>query len=263
MREQLKTLKLPPKIRDAETKESLTDYSENFDNVSFDLIYVKGGEFKMGDTESSNEQPIHDVNVPDFYIGKHLVTQKLWRAVMKKSPNKLHFKNCDECPVEGISWDDIHEFLIELNKITDKDYRLPSEAEWEYAARGGIYNKNCEYAGSNDLDKVAWFASNAEGTTHPVGLKKANELGIYDMSGNLWEWIRDKWHNNYDRAPSDGSPWEEGDESNRVYRGGGWDFYPFDCRVALRSFDAPSDRNQNIGFRLACNIPEKNKQPSP
>ena len=128
---------------------------------------------------------------------------------------------------------------------------MPSEAEWEYAARGGIKSKGYKYAGSNNIDEVAEYEGNNDKSTKPVGGKKANELGIYDMSGNVWEWCQDKWHDSYKNALSDGSAWESGNSSKRAHRGGSWYYYADGCRVAFRYGNAPDNRNSALGFRLA------------
>jgi formylglycine-generating enzyme required for sulfatase activity len=154
--------------------------------------------------------------------------------------------------VERVSWNDIQEFLSKLNAKTGKTYRLPTEAEWEYAARGGSQSRGYKYAGSNSLDEVAWYTDNSGSKTHPVGQKKANELGLYDMSGNVWEWCADDWHGSYSGAPSTGRAWIDSPRaSSRVFRGGGWDGGARYCRVSYRGNYTPSFRGSALGFRLA------------
>jgi len=159
---------------------------------------------------------------------------------MGSDPPKLRFKGCDECPVERVSWNDIQEFIKTLNQKTGKKYRLPTEAEWEFAARGGANGSSTKYAGSNNIDEVGWYTSNSGSKTRPVGGKKANELGIFDMSGNVWEWCEDDWHDNYNGAPTDGRAWIDSPRGNRrVLRGGSWSGNSGYCRVSNRSRDYP------------------------
>lgn len=219
-------------------------------NTFVEMVFVKGGTFKMGSKDNVSEKPIHSVTLSDFYLGKYPVTQKQWQEIMGSNPS--YFKGCDDCPVEQVSWDDVQEFLQKINeKFPGQNYRLPSEAEWEYAARGGQQSKGYSYAGSDRLGEVAWYRSNSDGT-HPVGGKKANELGIYDLSGNVWEWCQDVWHDTYQGAPNNGSAWiSAGDQSWRVLRGGAWYLNDFNCRSTHRY--GSNRLYYVIGFRLARN----------
>jgi formylglycine-generating enzyme required for sulfatase activity len=218
-----------------------------------DMVFVQGGTFQMGspnnDTEAySDEKPQHEVTVRDFEIGKYPVTQKLWQEIMGANPS--HFKGCDDCPVENVSWDDVQEFLKKLNtRYPGKTYRLPTEAEWEYAARGGRQSKGFVYAGSNDLKEVGWFSENSGSKTHPVGGKNANELGLHDMSGNVWEWCGD-WYGTYPSGDQT-NPTGPTEGSYRVGRGGSWGHEARRCRVSRRDDDTPDYRGSNLGFRLA------------
>jgi len=214
------------------------------------MVKVKGGTFQMGSNDGeSNEKPIHSVTVSDFYIGKYEVTQKEWVAIMGSNPSKYQG---DNLPVEQVSWDDCQEFIKKLNVKTGKSYRLPSEAEWEYAARGGSKSKDYKYSGSNDLSAVAWFADNSGSNTHLVGQKQANELGIYDMTGNIWEWCSD-WYGDYSSG-SQANPKGVSSGSYRLLRGGSFndDDPPRNgcCRVAYRLANTPSNRYDTHGFRL-------------
>ena len=159
-------------------------------------------------------------------------------------------------PVERVSWEDAQIFIKKLNGITGKHFRLPSEGEWEYAARGGPHKSPYRYAGSDKLKEVGWFASNSHGETKPVGLKAPNELGLYDMSGNVWEWCEDDWHVDYQKAPDNGSAWIDSPDrgSLRVNRGGGYFDDAQGCRVSSRDFNTPSYRYRDLGFRLALSL---------
>lgn len=208
--------------------------------VSFDMVKVDGGEFMMGSYEGDNdEQPVHTERVGTFYMGKTEVTQKLWTAVMGSNPSRFRGENL---PVENVSWFDCQEFVERLSRLTGRIFRLPSEAEWEYASKGGSRSRNYKYSGSNDLYRVGWYNENSSGTTHPVGMKLDNELGIFDMSGNVWEWCSDNYSSSYSSPRN--SPY-------RVNRGGSWNNSPENCRSANRSNNSPGDRNDNLGLRLA------------
>ncbi len=196
------------------------------------------------------------VRIPgkNFEIGKYEVTQGEWRAVMGNNPS--HFGSCgDTCPVENVSWNDAQAYIQKLNAGTGKQYRLPTEAEWEYACYGG---SQTEYCGGDDVDSVAWhggfFGGNSGEQTHPVGQKQANGYGLYDMSGNVWEWVEDSYHDSYSGAPTDGTAWG-GDGAKRVLRGGSWYGGPQDARAADRDRGEPAGRSFSFGFRLARMLP--------
>ncbi len=247
------------------SSDTFTSYTETTTNPHFKMIAIKGGSFKMGNQDGdsdSNEIPVHSVNVPDFYLAEFEVTQMLWRNVMGSDPEDLYFKGKDNNPVEHVSWNDVQEFIKKLNLKSGKKYRLPSEAEWEYAARGGQKSNGHKYAGSNKLVDVAWYCENSRdlGTDHknygtnPVGEKDPNDLGLYDMSGNVWEWCQDKYYDDYKKAPKDGSAWTDGSSSNRVFRGGSWNSVATRCRVTSRSGHYTNARYEIIGFRLAVSL---------
>jgi formylglycine-generating enzyme required for sulfatase activity len=223
-----------------------------------EMVFVQGGTFRMGCTIEQldecwdYEKPAHNVNLSGFYIGKYPVTQRLWKQVMN-GDDPSSFKG-DDLPVETVSWDDVQVFITNLNNLTQRQYRLPTEAEWEYAARGGRESRGYKYAGSDDIDEVAWYDENSGWTTQPVGTKAPNELGIYDMSGNVWEWVND-WWGEYPEADSRTDPRGPSSGSGRVVRGGSWDSGARICRVSYRSTDAPDSRSYNIGFRLALSPP--------
>lgn len=215
------------------------------------MVYVSGGTFTMGGTSEqgsdawSDEKPAHSVALGGYYIGKYEVTQKLWKAVMGSNPSG--FKG-DNLPVENVSWNDVQEFLKKLNAMTGKQYRLPTEAEWEFAARGGNSSRGYKYSGGN-IDNIAWYGNNSGDKTHAVGTKLPNELGIYDMSGNVYEWCQD-WFGNYNGSLQN-NPKGAKSGSNRVRRGGCWSGYDRYCRVSCRNNAAPSFRSATLGFRLA------------
>lgn len=215
--------------------------------VSFQMVFVEGGTFRMGsDSGDSDENPVHDVTLSNYSIGKTEVTQTLWRAVMGTNPS--YFKG-DNLPVENVSWNDCQTFIKKLNAITGANFRLPTEAEWEYAARGGKQSKNYTHSGSNDIGTVAWYYSNSSSKTHPVGLKQPNELGICDMSGNVWEWCSDLYGSYGRYAQTNPSGATSG--NYRVCRGGGWYGNAGSCRSAYRNHYTPDGRGSYLGFRLA------------
>jgi len=234
----------------------VTDKPESYtDPLAGTFIKVKGGTFNMGCTSeqsdcSSDEKPVHPVSLSDYYMGQTEVTQAQWRAVMGSDPAELRFKGCDQCPVERVSWNDIQDFLSRLNaRSGNARYRLPTEAEWEYAARGGAQSRGTRYAGSNNIDEVAWYTGNSDSKTHPVKGKKANELGLHDMTGNVWEWCQD-WYGDYPSS-SQTNPTGPTSGSSRVIRGGPGRYDPTYCRVAYRYVLTPDYRNYSVGFRLA------------
>jgi formylglycine-generating enzyme required for sulfatase activity len=213
-----------------------------------EMVFVQGGTFQMGSNSgTSSEKPVHQVTVSDFYIGKFEVTQKQWVAIMGSNPS--YFKDCDDCPVEHVSWNDIQEFLQKLNAKTGQNYRLPSEAEWEYAARGGNKSKGYTYSGSNSFDDVAWVKSNSGSTTHPVGMKQPNELGIYDMSGNVWEWCNDWYDKKYYQTGSSFNPKGPSIGTERSLRSGSFYYNENLCRTTFRYGNSPGSRGSD-GFRL-------------
>ena len=221
------------------------------DGISIAMVRIEAGTFTMGATAEmkdpwDNEKPTHRVTLTnDYYIGKYEVTQALWKAVMGKNPSL--FKG-DNLPVEQVSWNDCQEFISKLNRITGKTFRLPTEAEWEYAARGGNKSRGYQYSGSNNLSDVAWFMDNSGDETHAVGTKQPNELGIYDMSGNVWEWCQDRY-GKYNSS-SQVNPTGANSGSERVNRGGGWDYYAIGCRSSLRDSNTPSSYSRGLGLRL-------------
>ena len=221
------------------------------DGISIDMVRVEAGTFTMGATAEmkdpfGNEKPTHRVTLTnDYYIGKYEVTQALWKAVMGNNPSE--YKG-DNLPVEKVSWNDCQEFLSKLNRITGKTFRLPTEAEWEYAARGGNKSRGYQFSGSSNLSDVAWYDDNSGYVTHAVGSKQSNELGIYDMTGNVWEWCQD-WYGKYSSS-SQINPTGANSGSDRVIRGGSWNNTAWFCRSSCRLNYTPGFRNDCLGLRL-------------
>lgn len=235
-------------------EEDLENQVVNVNGVSFTMIAVKGGTFQMGATSeqgsdaNSNEYPVHSVTLSSYYIGETEVTQELWEAVMGSNPS--FFSGNPQRPVEKVSWNDCKEFITNLNNLTGMNFRLPTEAEWEYAARGGNESQGYKYSGSNTIGNVAWYSGNSGDATHNVKTKSPNELGIYDMSGNVYEWCED-WLGDYSSG-SQTNPTGPSSGSRRVLRGGNWIYSAVVCRVSARSSSNDPDYGRNYyGFRLA------------
>lgn len=221
-------------------------------NVSFHMIKVEGGTFTMGATSEqgeeaySDEKPTHSVTLSSYYIGETEVTQELWQEVMGSNPSE--YKG-SRLPVEMVSWEDCQDFIRRLNQRTGKNFRLPTEAEWEYAARGGSKSYGYKYAGGSRVDDVAWYRINSSSKTHLVAQKRANELGLYDMSGNVREWCQD-WKGTYPSS-SQTNPAGPSSGSDRVIRGGCWGIGVRCCRVSFRTSHTTSIRYSDLGLRLA------------
>lgn len=219
------------------------------DILKIPMVTVEGGTFKMGSIDGEiDEQPVHEVTVNSFNISQFEVTQAIWKAVMGTNPST--FKNCDDCPIESISWNDIQSFLSKLKKITGKTYRLPTEAEWEFAAKGGTQSQNFSFAGSNTINDVAWNIDNSDGKTHPVGQKKANELGIFDLTGNVFEWCQD-WYSDtfYQNSPTS-NPENTIISNYKVLRGGSYIGNSKLSSITNRLYGAPDKTYFEVGFRL-------------
>jgi len=229
--------------------EVLAAYSEDLGNgINLEMVCISGGTFQMGSTESSSEQPVHEVTIQPFYLGKYPITQEQYQAVMGSNPSYFKDKG-EKRPVENVSWDDAVKFCEKLSQ-NDKKYRLPSEAEWEYACRAGTQTKYYFGDDESKLKDYAWYRENSGDTTHPVGEKKPNAFGLYDMHGNVGEWCSDRWHANYNNAPTDGSSWETGTVNNYALRGGSWDYGVIKCRSANRNRLNAYGRNDFTSFRL-------------
>lgn len=229
---------------------TVSSFGQTFtvNGVSFNMIKVEGGTFMMGANDDDEyafetEKPSHKVTISNYSIGETEVTQALWKAVMGNNPS---YNKGDNLPVEQVSWDDCQKFISKLNILTGKTFCLPTEAQWEYAARGGRKNKGYKYCGSNDIDDVAWYLDNSGDMTHAVATKHANELGLYDMLGNVNEWCLDYWKQDY------GPLWQL-DKTGRVFRGLCYYDLACDCRVSFRDGYTPDGDSASLGFRLALN----------
>lgn len=247
-----KTSNSPTAQASSSTPNVLTIYANG---VRFEMVEVRGGTFRMGATSEQggdacdNERPVHNVTLDSYYIGKTEVTQALWKAVMGSNPS--HFQG-DNLPVECVSWGDCQTFIEKLNALTGKSFRLPTEAEWEFACRGGNKSRGNKYSGSNDLNRVAWYGDNSGSRTHTVATKLPNELGIYDMSGNVWEWCAD-WYDGYSgKALSNPSGPTSG--SGRVNRGGSWINFARFCRTSDRVGNHATRLASYLGLRLVVTI---------
>jgi formylglycine-generating enzyme required for sulfatase activity len=256
------------------------------DKIGLDMVLIPAGSFEMGSPEDELERmdwegPPHTLTVPTFFMGRTPITQAQWRQVVKLpkvkadlKPSPSNFKG-DNRPVEQVSWNDATEFCARLSRYTNREYRLPSEAEWEYACRAGTTTAfhfgetiDVEVANYQAQDKKIGdttypgkygrgkFGEYRKQTT-PVGSFPPNQFGLHDMHGNVWEWCMDDWHDNYKGAPNDGSAWLKNAEtaSNKVLRGGSWDLNPRDCRSAIRSNGSRDVRGFNVGFRVICCAP--------
>lgn len=224
----------------------------NVNGVEFTMVYVEGGTFMMGSNDAEawyNERPVHQVTLSDYYIGQTEVTQALWQAVMGSNPS---YRKGGSMPVESVSWYDCQEFIVKLNQITGENFSLPTEAQWEFAARGGNYSKGYKYSGSNNIDAVAWYVDNAwyvqDDGTRPVATKQPNELGIYDMSGNVFEWCSDWWGAYSSESVTD--PSGPLSDSTRVLRGGSWYYNATYCRCTYRYYLPPTGTSYYLGLRL-------------
>ncbi len=232
-------------------------------HIPIKMVFVKGGDLELGcvaerdDSCKAKEVPSHNVTLTDFYIGETEVTQAQWMAVMGRDNNPSYWKG-NTLPVERVSWMECHRFIVRLNKYLASElpegyhFALPSEAQWEYAARGGLKSAGVRYAGSNDLKQIAWFYDNSSQRTHDVRIKTANELGIFDMSGNVWEWCEDWYDEDFYAENTDWhNPMNNQETSYRVQRGGSWNYAASYSRCATRDRGSIHSRYEDCGFRVA------------
>jgi len=223
-----------------------------YDSKVIEMVFVEGGEFVMGSFNNYDEKPLHSVYMKDFFIGKFEVTQRQWKRITGYNPS--FFNYCDECPVENISWKEVQKFIDELNLQTGYFYRLPTEAEWEYAARGGNKSNKFVFSGSDNPDLVAWFDENNSQHTRKPGTKQSNELGIFDMSGNVMEWCNDWYSKTYYHDAPYKNPEGPSAGSHRVIRGGSWNNTKKYIRCTNRSYSTMGSRYDDLGFRLAKDV---------
>ena len=247
------------------SREQMADTTIKVKNIEFKMVFVKGGDFiqgagqRVGKVSKNGENPSHKVVLGSYFIGQTEVTQGLWKAVMGEEPTlwggwEKHGRG-DDYPVYHVRWNDVQQFIAKLNELTGLSFRLPTEAEWEFAARGGVARSHARFAGGNALDKVAWNHRNGEGHTHPVAQKMPNALGLYDMSGNVWEWCAD-WYSNYN-VDAQVNPQGPAAGETKVVRGGSWDSAPACCSVFFRDDNVPGQMFDCLGFRLALSAPEE------
>ncbi len=245
---QTPTTKAPVKKKAAAATKIKADKS-NWHVYDIAMVFVKGGTFKMGSYKGLDKFIPHEVTLSSFYIGKCEITQAQWRLFMGiYNPSK--FKDCDNCPVENISWNDVQIYLKNLNQATGKNYRLPTEAEWEYAFRGGDKSKGYTYSGSDSIADVGWYRGNSENKTHQVAQKKANELGIFDMTGNVNEWCQDWYAADYYTSSPAENPTGPFNGYYRITRGGSYQSSPGFCEQPYHSFRRPDNHDDDIGFRV-------------
>ena len=222
---------------------------ELLDSLAANFVWVTGGKFMMGDyAGEADEKPAYEVVVDGFAISKYPVTQRQWTAIMGSSPSE--FKGCDQCPIDMVSWDDAQHFIETLNELTGKKYALPTEAEWEYAAKGGLKSQGLRYSGADNIEAVGWYTGNSGRHPHPVGEKTPNELGLYDMTGNVWEWCRDWYNKNYYELRESNNPTGPASGAARVRRGGSWFTQEVSCRTSSRNSVKQDYKDDSGGFRL-------------
>ena len=247
-----------PKTSSVEENPEAKALRSLLDGIKYNMVYVDSGDFEMGTSGGENdESPVHKVKIGSFYMSKYEITQAQWEAIMSSNPSVN--KGCKSCPVENVNWEDGVKFIEKLNQLTGGSYRMPTEAEWEYASRGGKLRINNKFSGGIKIDKYGWFYENSGGKSHPVGRLGGNELGIFDMSGNVAEWCSDWYDNAYYKNSESSNPKGPATARNKVVRGGSWDDYDKSCRVFARSKYEPATKNKSIGFRLAASAIDINQ----
>lgn len=219
------------------------------EKINIETVFVQGGSFDMGsDNESDDRKPAHQVTLKEYKIGKYEVTEAQWKTVMGNNPSSYEY--CNDCPVVNVNWNEVQEFIQKLNIMTGKQYRLPTEAEWEYAARGGMYDRMKKHSGRQLPQTIAWYEGNAKDHVHKVGRKYPNELGIYDMTGNVEEWCADWYGKDYYTKKDVTNPKGPDGGVSKVVRGGSWESNKDEISVTRRAAYLPDTRSISLGFRL-------------
>ena len=247
----------PPRSNNVQQPQVASPTSSQVLMEMLKMIKVEGGTFQMGSNDPNHyidERPVHAVILRGFSMSQFEITQKLWRAVMDGFPEGFKNTNCDNCPMNFVSWHEIQTFLTKLNQKTGKKYRLPTEAEWEYAAKGGTTKGSYSFSGSNDIQKVAWFADNADGKIHTVGSKVANDLGFNDLTGNVQEWCQDFYSETYYKSSAPNNPINTQTAEGCVVRGGSWNDSAEENRMTLRIPENPATKSEKIGFRVVLDF---------
>ena len=237
-------------------KATSKNFTENLGKgITVEMVYIPPGEFMMGSIFSDDEQPIHKVKLQEFYLGKYPITQAQYQRIMGENVSDFRGENN---PVECVSWNDAQEFCRRLSQLTGKKYLLPSEAQWEYACRAGVTEEeSCFGNDENQLKEYSWYHMNSERKTHPVGQKKPNNWGLYDMHGNVWEWCQDSYIDNYQNTPKDGTAYKNESTEYTVLRGGSWFIGSMYCRSAKRTRATYDSISSDVGFRVMC-LPQLN-----
>lgn len=226
---------------------SMTDL---ISGIKTNMVYVEGGKYYMGAVNGNHDEtPLHEVNIESFNISKYEITQDQWNKIMKDNPS-ISNTGCRSCPVNNVSWEEVTAFISRLNEVSGLRYRLPSEAEWEYASKGGKNYKDFRFSGGNRVNTYAWYYRNSDQKVQPVGKLAQNALGIFDMSGNIAEWCMDWYHPNYYKNSSRNNPGGPDAGKKRIVRGGSWNDYDLNVRVSARQKLAPSAKSKEVGFRL-------------
>ena len=219
------------------------------DTIIKNMVFIEGGSFEMGNPNGGeDEKPLHIVNVANFYMCKYEIRAKEWKQIMGNNP--CYFVGCEDCPVESVSWNEIQNFINKLNELSEKKFRLPTEAEWEYAAKAGKHTTYNDFSGNKEIGAVGWFRDNSDTCPHKIGLKLPNANGIYDMTGNVWEWCSDWYQADYYSVSTRENPQGPETGEKKVLRGGSWNNFVKHCKVTYRDTFEPDLKTYDYGFRV-------------